>query len=228
MALLRRLLAAALIAGVLSGLVLGLLQLAFVVTYIHQAEAFEVHAETGGELEWEPKEGFERSAYTVLSSVLAGIGFALLLNAAMLLHGNVDAKRGLLWGLAGFAVFSLAPALGLPPELPGVDSAHLSARQLWWIGTVLATAGGLACVALLRPIWVKLVGAALLVLPHAIGAPSKGVIGTSPVEHLEMPFIVASLAVALIFWLVLGAASGRLHRRLHLTDEPPVSLAPSA
>ncbi len=229
MALLRRLLAAALLAGVVSGVVLGLLQLAFVVGYIHQAETFEVHADSDGEPEWEPKEGLERGAYTVLSSALGGIGFALLLNAAMLLRGKVDAKRGVLWGLAGFLVFSLAPSLGLPPELPGVPAAQLSARQLWWLGTALATGGGLACLAFVRPLWAKFVGVALLLLPHAIGAPHTGVIGSSPVEHLETPFIVASLLTLLMFWLVLGFTSGWLQQRFKLADsESGTSLATPA
>jgi adenosylcobinamide kinase/adenosylcobinamide-phosphate guanylyltransferase len=48
------------------------------------------------------------------------------------------------WGLAGFAVFTLAPGLGLPPELPAMPAADLLARQVWWIGTAAATAIGLA------------------------------------------------------------------------------------
>ena len=29
-------------------------------------------------------------------------------------------RQGLFWGFAGFAVFTLAPGLGLPPELPAM------------------------------------------------------------------------------------------------------------
>ena len=52
-----------------------------------------------------------------------------------------------MWGLAGFAVFTIAPGLGLPPELPGVPAAPLLSRQIWWVTAVLATAA--ACSGLL-------------------------------------------------------------------------------
>ena len=51
------------------------------------------------------------------------------------------------WGFAGFAVFTLAPGLGLPPELPAMPAADLGDRQIWWTATVLATAVGLALIA---------------------------------------------------------------------------------
>src|SRR3974390_3265881 len=47
--------------------------------------------------------------------------------------GHLSWHEGLMWGLAGFAVFTLAPGLGLPPELPGVPAAPLLSRQLWWV-----------------------------------------------------------------------------------------------
>ena len=37
-------------------------------------------------------------------------------------------RAGLLWGFAGFAVFTLAPGLGLPPELPAMPAAELLPR----------------------------------------------------------------------------------------------------
>jgi predicted cobalt transporter CbtA len=63
---------------------------------------------------------------------------------------DLDARRGLLWGLGGFAALHLAPAVGLPPELPGMASADLAARQP---GGPLrgATATGLACPGLRAP-----------------------------------------------------------------------------
>ncbi|MEI2612914.1 MAG: CbtA family protein [Candidatus Promineifilaceae bacterium] len=39
--------------------------------------------------------------------------------------------------------FQLAPAFGLPPELPGMAAADLGARQVWWCGTALATGVGI-------------------------------------------------------------------------------------
>ena len=66
------------------------------------------------------------------------------------------------WGLAGFAAFTLAPNLGLPPELPAMPAADLLARQAWWIGTVVATAAGLALIVFGRSPWFAVLGIALL------------------------------------------------------------------
>lgn len=220
MTLLPRLLGVSLVAGALAGLLLGILHVSFTSPLVLQAEAFETKepVQPGTPQPWEPKQGFERSAYTVLMDVFAGIGFALLLNAAMHLHGGADWKCGLLWGLVGFAAISFAPALGLPPELPGVAGANLLARQAWWVATVIATAVGLAFVVFAGRPWMKLLGVVTIALPHVLGAPKTHVLGTSPVEHLARPFIFASLAAALVFWLLLGALSGWLQRRFRLSE----------
>ena len=71
-----------------------------------------------------------------------GIGFALLLVSAYAFSGaSVDWRRGLYWGLAAFATFTLAPGLGLPPEVPGTSAAPLLDRQIWWVATAVATGG---------------------------------------------------------------------------------------
>jgi cobalt transporter subunit CbtA len=129
-----------------------------------------------------------------------------------------DARRGLLWGLAGYGVFAVAPALGLPPELPGMMAADLAARQVWWIMTVGGTAAGLALVVFApakpykRPL--QIAGLALIVLPHLLGAPHLAAeAGTVPAE-LAARFVVASLAASALFWAVLGAVVGHVMARL--------------
>src|SRR5438270_1844734 len=42
----------------------------------------------------------------------------------------INTRQGALWDLAAFACVSLAPALGLPPQPPGVVVADLHQRQL--------------------------------------------------------------------------------------------------
>ena len=226
MTLLRRLLVAALIAGSASGALLGIAQVAFISPLILEAEVHE-HGDSSrpqsSRPAWEPEDGVERNAYTVLFSTLAGIGFAMVLNAGMLLRGRRGVKQGLLWGCAGFAVFSLAPALGLPPELPGAPAAPLLARQTWWIGTVLATALGLSCIAFSRHPWVRALGVVALVMPHLIGAPT--VSGESPVAHLERAFAAASLGMMLVFWVIMGALSGYLQDKLLAGDQRGASFA---
>ena len=140
----RRLMLVALSSGALAGLLLFAVQHFTVVPLIESAEAYENAAhQTAGEAQdhegWQPADGWQRTSFTALATVLSGIGFGALLFGSLALAGRtVDARRGALWGLAAFACFGLAPALGLPPQPPGVAVADLYARQLWWAGTALA------------------------------------------------------------------------------------------
>lgn len=182
------------------------------------AEA-HTHEAVGGHVHeaeiWAPDEGLERSAYTVLANLVIAFAVSLMLLGGMALKGNpIDARRGLLWGIGGFAAMSLLPALGLPPELPGTPAADIVERQLWWLGTAAASAAGLAAIAF-GPHWAtKAVGVALLVAPHVVGAP------TPPGHEVAYPgalageFVVASLVVSALLWTLSGLAAGWLHQRL--------------
>lgn len=174
----------------------------------HQAEA-EAEDE-----EWAPDEGLERAFYTFLFDMLTAIGFAFALTGAIALSGRaVDWRRGILWGLGGFAAFSLSPAFGLAPELPGMQAAGVGARQLWWIATMASTAGGLALICFAPRLAWKVAGAALIALPHVVGAPRHGIeAGTLPAE-LAAEFAVATLVIAALFWMLLGALAGHFYGR---------------
>ena len=146
---------------------------------------------------------------------MTAIGFALLLGAGFALYGGpVDARRGALWGMAGFAAFVLAPAIGLAPELPGSVAAEVGARQVWWLGTAVATAGGIALIVFARAKWLKALGVVLIAVPHLIGAPRPDGHGGAAPPELAAEFAVASLVIAAMFWAVLGTASGYFYRRL--------------
>jgi cobalt transporter subunit CbtA len=163
---------------------------------------------------WAPADGWERNAYSLGAQLVTGVGFALLLTAAIVVFGRgADWRRGLLWGLAGFASFTLAPSLGLPPELPGTEAAPLLDRQLWWIGTVIATAGGLFIAARLRNVYGYAIAVALIAAPHVIGAPQPQVAGGLAPEELEHKFILVAIATSLVFWLVLGMLTGAFFKR---------------
>jgi cobalt transporter subunit CbtA len=163
---------------------------------------------------WEPSDGWERNLYTLGADVITGVGFALLLTAAIVFFGKgADWRRGLLWGLAGFACFTLAPSLGLPPELPGTEAAPLVQRQLWWIGTAIATGAGLYAAARLRNIAGYAIAVVLIALPHVIGAPHPETPGGLAPEELEHKFIIVAVATSLVFWLVLGGLAGALFKR---------------
>ena len=175
------------------------------------APAGEHQHEHGG---WQPENGAERTLYTTLANVNLGVGFALLLAAALCLRGAAGGWRsGLLWGAAGYAIFFIAPSLGLPPEVPGSAAAPLAERQFWWLSTVLMTAVGLALLVFGRGWPFKVLGAALLVAPHLIGAPQPEVHGGSAPAALAEAFIYATAAANAGFWLVLGGLAGFFHQK---------------
>ena len=174
----------------------------------------------GHESEWEPEEGFQRNALTVAANILTAIGFALLLAGVYAIRGHaVTWREGLAWGLAGFIVFTAAPGLGLPPELPGMPVADLTARQTWWIATAAATAGGLCLLAFRSAAWAAMFGLALIALPHLIGAP------LAPESHSDVPaalshrFIVVVTITSLLFWALLGVATSIAFERI---SRPPL------
>ncbi len=184
---------------------------------VHDGAALERYAAESEE--WTPGNGMERISYSLLADLLTSIGFAALLVGAIALSGReVGSREGLLWGLAGFGVFSVAPTLGLPPELPGMMAADLTARQIWWVGTAGASAAAIALVVFARPSWLKATGGGgLAVLPHAIGAPQALVGGVVPPELLAH-FTIASMAIAAVFWMVLGGLAGTFYQ--HLNRQP--------
>ncbi len=223
MKIFNRIFLVALLAGVIAGVFLAGIQHFTVVPIILEAETYETggHDHGGhdhqGEEAWAPGDGVERTFYTAMNSIIVGIGFGLLLTACYALRRSITWRSGMLWGLAGFAAFHLAPALGLPPELPGDVAADLGVRQIWWVLTVIATATGLWIIAF-RPVsYQKLFGAALIVLPHLFGAPQPEVHGGLAPEDLRSAFIFTSLITNAVFWVALGMLSAYFFNR---TGEP--------
>lgn len=176
------------------------------------ADAAAVPAEE--EEAWGPEDGFERFAYTALANIVTGIGFALVIVAASELAGGISNwRQGMFWGFAGFAVFTLAPGLGLPPELPAMPAAELFDRQVWWVGTVAATAAGLALVAFRGTALYSLIGVALIVAPHIIGAPQPESHESPVPPDLHHQFVVAVTVTNLVFWVLLGGIVGVVRQR---------------
>ncbi|GLK72668.1 CbtA family protein [Ancylobacter dichloromethanicus] len=233
MSLFRTILFVAALAGIGAGLVGSAIHLFTTVPLILAAETFEgageapalattdAHEHAPGtaahshdEEEWGPADGLERNGLTIVFTVLTGFGFALLLVAASEVMGGLKGwHQGLLWGLAGFAAFTLAPGLGLPPELPAMPAADLAARQAWWIATVAATAGGLALIAFGRSPLLAALGVALIVAPHVIGAPQPESHESPIPEALHHSFVVASVGASFVFWVLLGGLAGWLRPR---------------
>ncbi|MDZ5603689.1 CbtA family protein [Pseudomonas sp. RP23018S] len=211
--------------GLLAALLLTLLQSLWVSPLILKAETYEnaapaahAHAETTTAHQhaaqaWEPEDGWQRVLSTTGGNLVVAVGFALILAALYSLREPDRLATGALWGLAGFAVFCLAPTLGLPPELPGTAAADLAERQSWWIGTAAATAAGLALLVFGRSWLFKGLGAVLLVLPHLIGAPQPEVHESLAPQALQAQFQIASWLTNAVFWVALGLLSTWLYRR---------------
>ena len=151
---------------------------------------------------------------TAVANMSLATGFGLLLCAAIHLRGGVKGWRaGVLWGLAGYLVFFVAPSLGLPPELPGTEALPLAARQQWWLETVVSSAVGLSLLRFAPRWYVKLAGVALLLLPHWLGAPHlRDAASAAPVE-LANAFVGATAMANAVMWLALGALSGLFYRK---------------
>lgn len=180
-----------------------------------QSTAPAVVAQVPAEEEaWAPADGFERFAYSALANIISGIAFGLILVAVSEFAGGIaNWRQGVFWGFAGFAVFTLAPGLGLPPELPAMPAADLVSRQIWWISTVVATAAGLALIAFRRSLPLAILGVALIVAPHVIGAPQPESHDSPIPADLHHSFVVAVTISNLVFWVVLGAVAGFVRSR---------------
>lgn len=225
--MLTRLLAAALFAGILSGLVVAGLQNYFVTPMILKAESFEgqaphSHEHGAGEAahdhnqpsteaspshahdadEWQPAEGFERFAFTALATIATAVGYGLLLVGAMTVAGaSLTTESFLKWALGGFIATTLAPGFGLAPLLPGMGETALEPRQIWWIATALSTAVGLYVVTHhARNALALAGGAALLALPHIWGAPMGDVTASAVPGQLAARFAASTMTLSFLLW----------------------------
>lgn len=216
-------LTSALFAGAVAGLIAGLLQLAFVQPVLLHAELYE----SGELLHFGPEPvsahpvlpGFDvvRDGLSLIFTMLTYTGYALLLLSVMSVAegrgAQIDGRTGMIWGIAGFVTFHLAPAFTLAPEVPGVAAAEVSARQVWWFAAVASAGVALWMIAFARK-WVLWgLAALLLAAPHLIGAPEPDSFsGTVPPEIAAL-FAARALGVGLAAWVLLGAFAGYFWQR---------------
>lgn len=230
--MIQRMLAGGLIAGFAAGLLAALLHFAFLQKLILLGEQYETGALvhfTGGEPAeaaaghdhgtahtQEPAAAGEgvltRNLLTVLFTGLTYASYGLLLIAGFAVAGRfghrVGAQEGMLWGLGAYLAFQLAPAMGLPPELPGSVAADLVERQVWYFATVAATLAGLVLLASGRGLLPAVAGGALLAAPHVVGAPHLDTFyGVAPPE-LAAEFTARVLGVGFVTWAMLGWLAG--------------------
>ena len=236
MSLFRNIVFTAVVAGLLSGVLLTAMQSFSTIPLIMEAETFEgagdpvvagegISATEPAALEaeeeaWMPADGAERLIYTAGANMLAGIGFGLvLLSIAEALGGIRGWRRGLLLGIAGFVTVSLAPGLGLPPELPGMPAAELGPRQVWWMATVVSTGLALGLLAYTRSAGLAALAIVLLIAPHLVGAPLPVSHETAVPHELHARFVNAVYATTLVFWAVLGASAALLRERFRSGED---------
>lgn len=256
----RNIIFSACLVGLMVGVLLTVAQSLGVTPIIYAAEVYEVAdtsvSETVSEAEgaghghasgdhhheseaWAPEDGIERTFYSFVSNVLAGIGFAAVLLALMsqlqvMGVTRVSPLKGLVWGLAGFAVFFAVPGIGLPPEIPGVEAAAVAHRQGWWLFAAVGSGVGLATLAF-APKWFKLLGVLAVALPFLVGAPAHpgpefshpDADAVAALTELHHQFIVASGLANLLFWLALGVLSAWLLNRFILKGESEDVAAPA-
>ncbi|MCA3560284.1 MAG: CbtA family protein [Aestuariivirga sp.] len=222
---------AVLLAGIAAGLVMGVIQHVRLTPLILEAEVFEraggsashshgaapeagTTAESGGHDHdhgegWKPEDGWPRTLATTFTAAMTGAGFAAILAAVSLLTGlQISRKNGILWGLCGFLAVTLAPAAGLPPELPGMTAADLFARQVWWVGTIAATAAGIYLFATQTRAAALVLAAVLILAPHVIGAPVPPQGENLIPAELIARFVSNSIAANAVFWCIIGVFLG--------------------
>lgn len=233
-----RVILAALLAGIAAGILMSGIQQLRITPLILEAEKYETPMaepqastaeQTAGATEaasevkaWEPSEGFERTLFTTLASVLTGAGFAALLAGVSLLTGiPVTLRNGAIWGLCGFIAITLAPSAGLPPALPGVPSGDLAFRQIWWAGTVLATGLALYLIATRWTFWPIAAAIALIAAPHFIALPQPADPTSAVPPILAAVYVSNVLAAAAVFWSLIGVFLGyalqKFSRDIHAT-----------
>ncbi|GAA6175794.1 CbtA family protein [Sulfitobacter pacificus] len=218
-----RFIISALFAGAAAGLIAGILQLIFVQPVLLHAELYEsgelVHFGAAAVSAHPELPGFDamRDGLSLIFTMLTYTGYALIMVALMGLAedrgAQIDARSGILWGVAGFVAFHFAPGFTLAPEVPGVAAADVSARQIWWFATVVTAGVALWLIAFGRNWAAWGVAAILLMAPHLIGAPEPDVF-TGPVPtEIGALFAARAFGVGLAAWVLLGSFAGYFWQR---------------
>jgi cobalt transporter subunit CbtA len=224
----KTLLSGGVIAGAIAGLVVAVFQFFLIQPLIVEAERYEA-----GELvltaidralpapapnpmevashDMQGAEGMEgplvRNGLTALALILTWSGIGLLAGASLMAYRSMpdgETISATTLALSGFAALTLAPAAGLPPELPGMVAAELADRQLWWFATVATTAAGIFLAAGLQSWLARLLGLTLILIPHFWGAPLPPTSAATVPPELAALYAVRVLSVNLIGWLVVA------------------------
>lgn len=213
-----RILTSALFAGAAAGLIAALLQLVFVQPVLLHAELYEsgelVHF--GGEaVSAHPTlPGFDamRDGLSIVFTMLTYTGYALVMVALMSIAeergAKINARAGIIWGLAGFITFHFAPGLTLAPEVPGVAAADVGDRQIWWTATVAAAGIAMWLIAFGGTKISYAIAAVLLLAPHLIGAPEPDSFAGPVPTEIGALFAARAFGVGMAAWVLVGTFAG--------------------
>jgi cobalt transporter subunit CbtA len=215
--MLKQIVTSAVFAGVGAGVLAALLQLSLVVPLVMEAELFESGARTHFPVDGSPQSDRGapsvwdepgRHLYTIGFSAVTFTAYAFLMIAGFLIARRADyemtTRRGVIWGLCGALAVVIAPAIGMPPEVPGAIGVEVVPRQIWYMVCVICTLVGLILLGFGAYAPLLVAGIALIALPHLIGAPKLDTYwGVVPAE-LASAFVARVMGVAVISWAMLG------------------------
>jgi cobalt transporter subunit CbtA len=215
-----------LVAGLLAGLIMAGIEFVRLTPLIQAAEVYEsreseaiaeankpcVETMPGmkmcsdeGRPAWKPGEGWQRTISTTTASLLAGAGFAILMVGLSLLTAiPITKQNGMIWGICGFIAVSMAPSIGLPPELPGMPAADLHQRQIWWLSTILATGAAIYLWIKAKDVWWRIAAVIIATTPQFFAPIIAAKIESNLPSSLAAEFTSSSLAANLIMWLAIG------------------------
>ncbi len=206
--------------AMLAAISLSIYQEYFITPIILAAETYEVGTPDIIPIVWSPDDGAERTSFSLMANVLICFAYALILSSLMALKNVASVEKGLFWGGCAYLAVFVAPALGLPPEIPGMEAAQIEHRQAWWIMTVIGTIIGLWLLFFNTKIF-KGLGLILLLIPHILGAPTAEIHGfaNSNPEAIKTltilweEFILQTSIANALLWLIIGAGTGFLNRK---------------
>lgn len=206
--------------AVFTGALISLYQAYFITPIILGSEVFEVTEAIGHqqieEVEaWVPADGVERNSWNFTSNFLLCFAYALILLSVMSTKTSTNTVKGIFWGAAAYLTIFAAPALGLPPEIPGMEASQLEGRQAWWLLTVILTAISLWMIVFQNNMY-KVVGIILLILPHLLGAPQPelhGFANSDPQAVAELTqlwhdFVLQTTIANALLWVIIGSSAG--------------------
>lgn len=213
----------ALFAGFIVGIVSAILQLIFIQPILLHAELYETGSLThfgennSKKVHQKLPFDFQRNGLSILFSALIYTGYAIILVSILAYASSLSLKtdnlRSILFGISGFFAVQLAPAFGLPPELPGAAAAEVVPRQVWWYFCVFATIIGIWMISFGDKILYVSIGIIVILIPHLIGAPEpEFFVGPTPPE-LASHFASRTLALGAVSWIFLGYLSGYFWRK---------------